>query len=84
MVDEDEDLAAAIALSQRAGPPAAEGDDPELAAALALSATNNGLRNPPPAQSGAQEALAPTLTLNPNPHPHPNPNQMRRRRWLQP
>ena len=54
MVDEDEDLAAAIALSQQAGPPAAEADDPELAAALELSATNNGLRNPPPAQSGAQ------------------------------
>ena len=73
MVDEDamdEDLAAAIALSQQAGPPAAAGDDLELAAALALSSTNNGLRNPPPApaaapapapaatQSGAQEALA--------------------------
>jgi hypothetical protein len=70
MVDEDEDLAAAIALSQQAGPSAAAGDDPELAAALALSSTNTGLRSPPPApapapaaaqsgaQSGAQEALA--------------------------
>ena len=67
-MDEDEDLVAAIALSQQGGPPAAPDGEPEpgpeLSAALALSSVNNGLRHPPPAPaapapapSGAQEAL---------------------------
>jgi len=63
----------------------ADGDD-DLAAALALSATNNGLRHPPPtpatapaaapagAPGGAQEALAQRVRpTHPNAHPRPRP-----------
>ena len=54
-----------------------DGDD-DLAAALALSATNNGLRHPPPtpagAAGGAQEALAQRVRqTHPNAHPRPRP-----------
>ena len=59
----------------------ADGDD-DLAAALALSATNNGLRQPPPtpatapaaAPGGAQEVLAQRVRqTHPNAHPNPKP-----------
>ena len=64
----------------------ADGDN-DLAAALALSATNNGLRHPPPtpatapaaapagAPGGAQEALAQRVRqTHPNAHPSPRPS----------